>query len=125
MTDQEKLYETLGELLYVVAKADGVIQDDERSALADLLKDHEWAKEITWSFQYEESKDSSIDDLYKKVMNTCQKIGPSPIYVEFIASMNTVAEASNGIDQDESKVINSFSADLIEKFKRDIEALRE
>ena len=59
MKDEEKLYETLGELLYVVAKADGVIQDDEREAIQNLLKNHKSAEEIKWSFNYEESKDKS------------------------------------------------------------------
>ncbi|MFT6336095.1 MAG: hypothetical protein ACJATI_002850 [Halioglobus sp.] len=30
MTDQEKLYETLDELLFVIAKAGGIIQHEER-----------------------------------------------------------------------------------------------
>ena len=37
MTDTEKLYETMGELLYVLAKADGVIQEEEVNKLNELL----------------------------------------------------------------------------------------
>jgi len=50
MSEKEKLYETLGELLYVIAKADGLIQEEERASLDELLKSHSWAKEIKWSF---------------------------------------------------------------------------
>ena len=40
MTDKEKLYETLGELLYAIAKADGVIQAEEKEALEKMFKNH-------------------------------------------------------------------------------------
>lgn len=123
MTDKEKLYETLGELLYVVAKADGVIQTEERAALKEILKGHEWANQIEWSFNYEESKQPTIDDLYNKVITVCHRIGPSPVYDEFIKSMKILAEASDGIDKDESKIIRSFSNDLIARFKKDIEGI--
>lgn len=123
MTDTEKLYETLGELLYVVAKADGVIQESERDTLKKILKKHSWADEIKWSFDYEEANKHSVDDVYAKVISVCTRIGPSPIYNEFIESMNLIANADNQLDDQESKTINSFSSDLIERFKKDISSL--
>ena len=50
--NQEKLYEAFGELLYVVAMADGLIQEEELSALDEVLKGHPWAADIQWSFNY-------------------------------------------------------------------------
>lgn len=120
MTDTEKLYETLGELLYVVAKADGVIQDSERESLKELLKNHIWAKEINWSFNYEEAKQSSVEDAYNKVIAVCTRIGQSPIYEEFIESMKLIADADNQVYKSEEAVINSFSDDLITRFRKDI-----
>jgi len=120
MLDEEKLYDILGELLYVVAKADGVIQDSEREALKTLLQDHKFGKEIAWSFKYEESKENTVEETYSKIIASCHRIGPSPLYAEFIDAMNTIAEASEGIVEDESKVIKSFSHDLIERFKKDM-----
>ena len=124
MTDEEKLYETFGELLYVIAKADGVIQDEEKNTLEDLLNNHKWAEQINWSFNYEVAKGKPIEELYKKVITVCHRIGPSPIYNEFIKGMNTIAEASNGIEKAESDKISSFSKDLIERFKRDLDNIR-
>lgn len=124
MFPEEKLYDTLGELLFVVAKADGLIQEKETQALEDLLKGHLHEESIKWSFNYEVSKEANIDELYKKVMITCKKIGPSPIYVEFISSMQAIAEAANGKDKSEEKIMNSFSKDLIEKFKNDLEKIK-
>lgn len=124
MTETEKLYETLGELLFVIAKADGIIQDEERTSLNQLLKNHPWASEIKWSFNYEESKESSVEETYNKVINFCHKHGPSPVYNEFIDAMTFIAKSSNGIDQNESNIISSFSTDLIERFHRDVDKLQ-
>ena len=123
MTDNEKLFETLGELLYVVTMADGIILDSERDKLKELLQDHNWASEISWSFNYEEAKKSSVEDVYAKVIAVCSRIGPSPIYNEFIESMEQIAKADDNVDEAETKIINSFSIDLIERFKRDIKNL--
>jgi len=124
MTEQEKLYETLGELLFAVAKADGVIQDEERESLSELLKNHPWASEIKWSFNYEENRNSSVEDIYNKVISYCHSYGPTPVYEEFIDAMKFVASASQGIDESESKIISSFSKDLIGRFQRDLEKLK-
>lgn len=120
MTKEEKLYDTLGELLFVVAKADGFIQKEETKALEDLLRGHSHEESIKWSFRYEVSKETNVEDLYKKVMITCQKLGPSPIYNEFISSMETIANTINGVAISEEKIMSSFSSELIEKFKNDI-----
>lgn len=124
MTEKEKLYEVLGELLYVIAKADGVIQNEERDALKKLLKNHSWASDVNWSFNYEESKNSSAEEIYKKVINFCQSYGPTPEYDEFIDAMKFVANASEGIDESESQIINSFSKDLITRFQRDLDQIK-
>ncbi|MBB6459296.1 TerB family tellurite resistance protein [Flammeovirga kamogawensis] len=120
MKNTEKLYETLGELLYAIAKADGLIQDEERDALNELLKNHSWASEIRWSFNYEENQNATVEETYNKVINYCHSYGPTAEYEEFIDAMKFIANASNGIDEDESKIINSFSKDLIERFQRDL-----
>jgi len=122
MSDDYKLYETLGELMYVVAKADGIIQKEEVSALQDMLVGHPFGKEIKWSFDYEKANNSSVEEVYKKVIDFCQHYGPSARYEEFIDAMNIVAKSSVGIDANEEAVINSFSADLIAKFQKDIQA---
>ena len=123
MKKEEKLYEVLGELLYAIAISDGVIQIEEREALQSLLRGHAHKDVIKWSFDYEESKKSTLEEMYNKVLNFCHGYGASPVYSEFIDAMKTIAEASEGIDDDESKIINSFSSDLIERFKRDANAL--
>jgi len=121
MTNQEKLYETLGELLYAVAMADGAIQPEEQQALEKLLQHHGWAHEVRWSFHYEVSKQTDVQQAYKKAISFCQHHGPSPVYTEFIEAMNIIAAAANGTDQDEEAIISSFSKDLISRFHRDLD----
>jgi len=125
MKKEEKLYEVFGELLYVLAKVDGVIQQEEKEILFDLLKNHSLGTEILWSFEFEESHNSSVEEIYNKVINFCHVYGPAPQYDEFITAMKIVADASNGITANEHKLINSFSEDLMERFQRDIDRLRQ
>ncbi len=124
MTDTEKLYETMGELLYVLAKADGVIQEEEVNKLNELLEGHQWAKDVKWSFDYETAKENQVEDVYQKVLTACHSLGPSPIYEEFISSMNVIANADNKVDENESEIIHSFSHDLIDRFKKDLSTIK-
>lgn len=125
MRKEEKLYEIFGELLYTLAKADGVIQEKEKEILNQLLKNHALGSEILWSFEFEESHNSSVEKIYSKVINFCHAYGPAPQYDEFITAMKIIADASDGITVKERKLINSFSEDLMERFQRDIDKLRQ
>ena len=125
MRKEEKLYEVFGELLYAIAKADGVIQRSEKETLVQLLKNHSLGSEILWSFEFEEAHNSSVEEIYNKVINFCHMYGPAPQYDEFISAMKIVAEASDGITERESKIINSFSKDLMERFQCDIDKLKQ
>ncbi|NME71932.1 tellurite resistance TerB family protein [Flammeovirga aprica] len=124
MSDKEKLYEILGELLFVVAKADGVIQDEEKEALETYFKDHPYGKDIRWSFNYEAKRNTPADVVYNKVIDYCKHYGPANEYQEFIKAMEVVAEAADGIDDNETAVMQSFSQDLLTRFKNDIDAMQ-
>ena len=123
MKKEEKLYEVLGELLYAVAMADRVIQAEERTAFNALFKNHPYGDKISWSFEYEESKKSSLEEIYNKVINYCHSYGATPIYSEFIEAMNSIAKVANGVEENEIKIIDSFSTDLSKRFQRDAQSL--
>lgn len=123
MTDKEKLYEVMGELIYAIAMADGEIQESEKKAIDDILKNHKWASNIKWSFDYEKENHHSVREVYHKVMSYCINHGPSEEYIEFVDVMIRVAEASNGIDEEEMSLINEFSFKLSEKFQEDLDQL--
>ncbi|MCG8575455.1 MAG: TerB family tellurite resistance protein [Flavobacteriales bacterium] len=117
MKDKERLYDAFGELLYAIAMADGVIQEEEMSQLQEILNDHPWASNISWSFNYEVNKGLSVDEVYQKVVSFCQSYGPAHEYAEMLDVMTKIADASAGVDFDESIIIESFEQDLINYFK--------
>ncbi len=123
MTDKERLYDTLGELLYAVTKADGIIHPEQLQALEEIIKDHPWASNIKWSFDYELEHDHTVEDVYEKVISFCHGYGPTAEYEEFIDLMKKIAAANGVIDQKEEQLIKSFTRDLTERFRRDIEKL--
>ncbi len=125
MKSTEKLYEAFGELLYVVAMADGQIQNEELEAIKKKLANHPWGAEIEWSFNYEVKKQNNVNDLYKKVISYCETHGPEQEYLFLTKLLEEVAEASSGIDADEQKVMDTFVYELTEKFKRDIDRINQ
>lgn len=120
MVNKERFYQAFGELLYVVAMEDGLLQKEEVNMLEEILKDHPMAKEIKWSFNYEKNRKNSVEMLYKKVIEVYKDNGPDEEYDFIIYALEKIAEASDGIDRDENEVITDFPRKLIEKFKKDI-----
>lgn len=118
---EEKLYEALGELLYAVAIADGVVQDEERTALEKILNNHPWASSIKWSFDYEMKKEAEVELLYDRAITACHAYGPSPVYKEFADLMRELAKAAEGVDEREEELIKTFSQELQERFEADLE----
>jgi uncharacterized tellurite resistance protein B-like protein len=122
MIKKSKLYDAFGELLYAIAIADGEVQQEEIEALEKLLKEHPWAKEIKWSFDYEKEKSHSLEEAYSKAIDICKENGPDPEYKYLLDVMIKVADAFDGIIPQEKKVIDSFVNDLKERFIHDLEA---
>ncbi len=125
MSSTDRLYEAFGELLYVVAMADGQVQPEEKAALANKLSGHPWGENIQWSFDYELRKENNIEDLYQKVIDNCESFGPSEAYTFLIELMEEVAQASSGVDKNEQKVMDSFVHELTERFRKDIDRINQ
>lgn len=123
MSKKTRLYDAFGEMLYVVAMADGIIQEEEKETLSKIVKVHPFGREMQWSFDYETEKEPNVEDLYQKVLNICQDNGPDPEYQMLIEVMEEVAKASSGIDSNEQKVIDRFIHELTERFKNDVKQL--
>ncbi len=125
MVSRERLYRTFGELLYVIAMSDGVIQKEEVETLEEILMGHPKGADIKWSFEYESDNQSDIENLYKKVIEVFSDNGPDMEYDFMLYALTKIAEATDGIDKNEEQVINNFSKDLLERFKNDIEKIKE
>lgn len=124
MTDKSYLYDAFGELIYLVAIADGLVQEEEVNALNAILLEHPWSKEIQWSFHYERTKNNDLEDLYKKVIMACHDNGPDPEFQFMIDVMEAVAVASAGKSREEDATIKRFTEELTERFRSDIEAIK-
>ncbi len=117
MGNPEKIYEAFGELLYVVAMADGEIQDSELKVIKEELADYKFGEQVLWSFNYEKEKKNPLEDTYKKVITCCEAHGPEKEYQYLIELLEKMSKASAGMDDNEAKAISSFRADLIKKFR--------
>ena len=109
---QERLHDALGELIYAVAKADGVVQASEKKKLRKMLQEHPWASEIQWSFDYEQSHKSTLEEAYEKALDTCKAYGPTEECADLFDILYQVASASNGLDSKEAKLIVQFKLEL-------------
>lgn len=119
----ERLYDVFGDLLYVVAKADGIVQKEEVEVLERVIANHPWAKEIEWAFNYDLEKNTSVDYLYKKVIDFCHEYGPNPEYKFLLDVLEAVANASGQVNEKEMGVINKFTTELTDRFKKDLDKL--
>ena len=125
MTAKERIYESFGELVYIVAMADGIIQKAEVNKLNEILKFHPKSEEIKWSFDYEVKKQNDLEDLYLKVIHRCQENGPDPEYKFLLDMLEEVARANANVDEDEKAIISGFIADLLERFRQDIKSIND
>ncbi|MDY8137130.1 TerB family tellurite resistance protein [Aquimarina sp. 2201CG5-10] len=125
MVSKDRLYQTFGELLYVLAMSDGIIQKEEVETLEEILKAHPKGADIKWSFDYETDHQSDIEVLYKKIIEVFSDNGPDEEYDFMIYALSKIAEATEGLHPKEESVIQNFSKDLLERFKKDIEIIKE
>lgn len=122
MNAKEELYEAFGELIYAIAKADGLIDNDEISKITEILDNHPWASNIKWSFNYEWLHDEPAEQIYKKAITRCIKHGPAEEYAEMLDVMKQIAAASEETYRSEQEIIDSFSRDLIAQFQKDLDS---
>lgn len=113
---KERLYDALGELIYAVAKADGLVQDEEASRLEDILQHHLWASKVQWSFDYEKTRQTTLEDAYAKALDTCKAYGPAPEYDYLFEILYEIAKASDGVNVAEAKIIVRLKMDLKNHF---------
>ena len=113
---KEQLYDALGELIYAVAMADGIVQESETKKLEELLQQHPWSAAVKWSFDYENRKGKTVEEAYAKAIDTCKSYGPTEEYASLFELLDAVAEASDGIDEKEAAIIQGFKTELRNHF---------
>ena len=115
----------MGSLAYAIAKADGVIQEEEKATIKKLAQkefelsdaDNEW---ISNMFNKLEKDNTSLDDAYNFAIDTLDAnrhdydFTPS-VKTKCISFMEKVSESFDGISFEELQVIERFKVD-IDKF---------
>ena len=117
---KERLYDAYGEIIYAITLADGIIQPEEIKQLKEIVKLHPWASQIKWSFDYESSKEKDVMLAYNSALITLKEHGPDPDYAHLVNFINEIASASNGIDVNEAKMIETFKTSLRNHFIENI-----
>lgn len=112
MVSKTRLYDAFGELLYTVAIADGIIQEEEIKIIEEKLEEYDWGDDVKWSFKYEMKKGSDLKDTYLKALDTFKEYGPHPDYYNLIELLEEVAKASDGFEKKEGRVISIFNKSL-------------
>ncbi len=120
MVKRERLYDAFGELIYAIAMADGEVQQEEVKALEETLSQHPWAKEIKWSFTYENEKKHTVEEAYQNAIDICKENGPDPEYKYLLDVMTYVADSFGGIVPQEKEILDKFKYDLRDRFISDL-----
>jgi len=112
MVSEAKLRDAFGEIIYAVAIADGLIQEEEINVINEKLANYDWGEDAKWSFHWERKKETKLKEAYLKALETLKENGPHPNYYELIEILEDVAKASDGFERKEGQVISIFNKSL-------------
>ena len=118
----QNIHIAMGSLAYAIAKADGVIQDEEKVTIKKLAQkefelsdaDNEW---ISNMFNKLEKDNTSLDDAYNFAIDTLDANRYDFDFTDSIKSkcisfMEKVSESFDGISGEERQIIDRFKTDM-------------
>ncbi|MDH5474332.1 MAG: hypothetical protein OEX22_01425 [Cyclobacteriaceae bacterium] len=108
------LRQAFGKVIYAVAKIDGEVQQVEIDVFKKEIANHEWAKEISLSFEEERVLNTNPNIVFLKAMKVFRSNGPSEHYPFFIDLLEKIADAHEGIVDEEEKMIKRFKESLLD-----------
>lgn len=119
--ERHELMRSIAEMAYAIAKADRGLSAEERIAFYKIIKEEldfeSWAAESRFEL-LDEIVQPSIESAYKDAMHDFKKYKDfltQDIKEKTLRVMQKVAEACNGLNEKET--------DLLERFRREIEAV--
>jgi len=116
MVSETKLYDAFGEIIYAVAIADGMIQDEEIKVIEEQLAKYTWGENAKWSFNYERKNETQLKEAYLKSLHTLKENGPHENYYDLINILEEVAKANDDFEKKEGRVISIFNKTLRSHF---------
>ncbi len=116
MVSQARLHDAFGEIIYAVAIADGLIQEEELKLIDEKLAQFSWGEDAKWSFNWERKKETQLKEAYLKALDTLKENGPTKSYYDLINILEEVAKVSDGFEKKEGRVISIFNKSLKSHF---------
>ena len=110
----KELLNTFGRIIYAVAKTDGEVQDSEVAVIQNVIDNNEWAQEVELSFEVERELDEDADVIFDKAISLFKFNEIRDHYVEFVDLLEQIAEAHDGIVNEEERLIDKFKEKLKE-----------
>ena len=119
----QNIHIAMGSLAYAIAKADGVIQEEEKVMIKQLAQkefelsdaDNEW---ISNMFNQLEKDNIGLDEAYTYAIDTLNANRYDFDFTDSIKSkcvkfMEKVSESFDGISGEEQMIIDRFKADMV------------
>jgi len=118
----KNIHIAMGSLAYAIAKADGIIQDEEKVMIKRLAQkefelsdaDNEW---ISNMFEQLEKDNISLDEAYSYAIDTLDANRHDYDFTDAVKTkcvkfMEKVSESFDGISGEELQIINRFKGDM-------------
>lgn len=115
--DKSNLYRSFGDLIYAIAMADGILQDEEKTAIRKIIGEHAMMPYIEQALDRKEKKEISIVSAYYKVMTYIKENKPDPEFHFLLKVLEALSKLSAGVDEDDENLMEDFIADLRSKLK--------
>ena len=112
---KEKVYDAFAELIYTVVMADGVIKEQEKTAIANIVRDHPIGKDIQRYFD-SNLKDISVAQAFLNTLDVCKTFGQDSEYSFLIHIVEEIAKVSEGLDGDDDGLLAEFVRNFRRKF---------
>lgn len=109
----KELLDTFGKILYAVAKSDGEVQDEEQAVVRDVIDSNEWAQELELSFEVEKEMDLNAEEIFEDAMRVFSRFDAKSHYEAFLDLLEKVAEAHEGVVDEEKALIDKFKTRLL------------
>lgn len=109
----QNLREAFGKVVYAIAKIDGEVQQVEIDVFKKEIAKHEWAKEISLTFEEERILNTDPNIVFLKAMKVFRANGPSEHYPFFIDLLEKIAKAHDGIVNEEETMLRRFKEGLL------------
>ncbi len=119
MAEQDKsdLYRSFGDLIYAIAMADGILQEEEKNAIRKIIGDHAMMPFVDESLNRKVKEEISIVSAYYKVMNYIKENKPDPEFHFLLQVLEALSKLSAGVDEDDENLMEDFIADLRSRLK--------